>query len=187
MWDSTQTDELALDEYEQAVFAEPAKKRPPEGGKKPVEDKEPAATSLLAIRRRDKAELEDSRDEAHLKRFRIVNYTSEDSEVGLSESKLRTYYCSVCGSHALIVNADLEDLPTRTTDAAIALKVQKIRAQQQQQLVAAAGILIVLGGFVPSCCLLICVCLCVLYLLVRCICLCVVSVCVMYNNISVCL
>eukprot|EP00922_Rhytidocystis_sp_ex-Travisia-forbesii_P046713 GHVS01069644.1.p1 GENE.GHVS01069644.1~~GHVS01069644.1.p1 ORF type:complete len:205 (+),score=30.65 GHVS01069644.1:166-780(+) len=122
MWDSTQTDELALDEYEQAVFAEPAKKRPPEGGKKPVEDKEPAATSLLAIRRRDKAELEDSRDEAHLKRFRIVNYTSEDSEVGLSESKLRTYYCSVCGSHALIVNADLEDLPTRTTDAAIALK-----------------------------------------------------------------
>eukprot|EP00922_Rhytidocystis_sp_ex-Travisia-forbesii_P046724 GHVS01069658.1.p1 GENE.GHVS01069658.1~~GHVS01069658.1.p1 ORF type:complete len:230 (-),score=26.74 GHVS01069658.1:467-1156(-) len=119
MWDTTQNDDFALEEYEQAVFSEPPPVVRTEGNKEP--DKE-SATSLLAIRRRDKAELEDSRDEGHLKRFRIVNYTSEDSEVGLSEAKLRTYYCAVCGCHALIVDADLLDLPTRSTDAAIALR-----------------------------------------------------------------
>ncbi|KAF8822132.1 hypothetical protein IE077_000945 [Cardiosporidium cionae] len=81
--------------------------------------------TLADIKRKNQEEVEALRDEAHLKRFRILNYTSEDSQIHKTERSLKTFYCCVCGAHCLITDANLAELEKRNTDGSIALEEQK--------------------------------------------------------------
>merc|ERR1719353_2140598 len=55
-----------------------------------------------------------------MKRFKITNFTSEDSNL-TADKKLFSYYCSICGDHALTTDTDAFALPRRSTDKAMAL------------------------------------------------------------------
>lgn len=112
-------DAQALDEYQEQMLRNPRTTIE----KLPVTESPDDTPSLLDIRRREKAVLEASRDEQHLKRFRIVDYTSEDSDI--KQAGLKSYYCSICGSHLLVTDTNLVGLPRRTTDAAVALQTGK--------------------------------------------------------------
>eukprot|EP01066_Platyproteum_vivax_P000803 Platyproteum_vivax@DN1088_c0_g1_i1.p1 len=83
----------------------------------------PTSTTFADIRRKQRAEAEEDEGDPTTKRFRTINYTSEDSHLTESDRKLRTYYCSICGCLAVITDADIFDsLPTRNTDGAYALQ-----------------------------------------------------------------
>mmetsp|Transcript_29283 Transcript_29283/g.80182 ORF Transcript_29283/g.80182 Transcript_29283/m.80182 type:complete len:198 (+) Transcript_29283:95-688(+) len=76
--------------------------------------------TLADIKRRQREELAEELEEGVNKRFRIVNYTSEDSIV-VGEKKLFTFYCSICGELCITSDADVKTMPKRSTDSAIAL------------------------------------------------------------------
>jgi len=88
----------------------------------PPPQKPASGQSLAAIRRRQKEEAEETIEQRHLQRVKLLNYTSEDSHITRTEKQLRTYYCEVCGTHSLVTDADLSSLPTRTSDGAAALE-----------------------------------------------------------------
>lgn len=77
-------------------------------------------STLADIKRRQREELAEQLEEGTQKRFKIVNFTSEDSHV-VGEKRLYSAYCSICGEHAVAGDVDLFGLPKRKTDSALAL------------------------------------------------------------------
>eukprot|EP00927_Polykrikos_kofoidii_P085556 TRINITY_DN9338_c0_g2_i1.p2 TRINITY_DN9338_c0_g2~~TRINITY_DN9338_c0_g2_i1.p2 ORF type:complete len:198 (-),score=54.11 TRINITY_DN9338_c0_g2_i1:110-703(-) len=76
--------------------------------------------TLAELKRRQREELAEQLEEGVSKRFKIVNFTSEDSHV-VGEKKLWTFYCTICGELAVTCDADVKGMPRRSTDKAIAL------------------------------------------------------------------
>merc|ERR1719482_1510826 len=76
--------------------------------------------TLADIKRRQREELAEELEEGVSKRFRIVNFTSEDSVV-IGEKKLFTSYCSICGELSITCDAEIKRMPRRSTDHAYAL------------------------------------------------------------------
>ncbi|PHJ23883.1 hypothetical protein CSUI_002268 [Cystoisospora suis] len=79
--------------------------------------------TLADIRKKAIEDKEFGRESAHLRRYRHLNYSSEDSALQFSERKLSTHYCSVCGAHALVTEVDFLSLPRRGSDDAVVLQV----------------------------------------------------------------
>merc|ERR1719181_669842 len=77
-------------------------------------------STLADIKRRQREELAEQLEEGQQKRFKIVNFTSEDSNV-VGEKTLFSYYCAICGEHALTCDTEIQSLPQRNTDKAMAL------------------------------------------------------------------
>merc|ERR1712113_649174 len=75
--------------------------------------------TLADIKRRQREELAEQLEEGQQKRFKIVNYTSEDSTV-IGEKFLFSLYCGICGEHCVTSDIDCFTLPRRKTDRAIA-------------------------------------------------------------------
>lgn len=59
----------------------------------------------------------------HSRKINITNYTSEDSYV--KSEKMHTYYCSICGFFALIMQDTLGDVPFRETDDSFVIREAK--------------------------------------------------------------
>mmetsp|Transcript_122262 Transcript_122262/g.346627 ORF Transcript_122262/g.346627 Transcript_122262/m.346627 type:complete len:206 (+) Transcript_122262:85-702(+) len=78
-------------------------------------------TTLAEIKRRQREELAEQLEEGQQKRFKIVNFTSEDSNV-IGEKTLFSLYCSICGEHCIASEIDCFQLPRRSTDKAMALE-----------------------------------------------------------------
>eukprot|EP00928_Gymnodinium_smaydae_P069990 TRINITY_DN53948_c0_g1_i1.p2 TRINITY_DN53948_c0_g1~~TRINITY_DN53948_c0_g1_i1.p2 ORF type:complete len:196 (-),score=45.53 TRINITY_DN53948_c0_g1_i1:63-650(-) len=76
--------------------------------------------TLADIKRRQREELAEELEEGVSKRFKIVNYTSEDSVV-VGEKRLFTFYCSICGELSVTSDVDVKVMPKRSTDSAFAL------------------------------------------------------------------
>mmetsp|Transcript_29794 Transcript_29794/g.68621 ORF Transcript_29794/g.68621 Transcript_29794/m.68621 type:complete len:206 (+) Transcript_29794:68-685(+) len=76
--------------------------------------------TLAAIKRRQREEVAEQLEESTQKRFKIVNFTSEDSIV-VGEKSLYSYYCSICGEHSMTTDVEIHTLPRRKTDGANAL------------------------------------------------------------------
>merc|ERR1712137_355565 len=76
--------------------------------------------TLADIKRRQREELAEELEEGVSKRFRIVNFTSEDSLV-VGEKTLLTFYCSICGELSCTTDADIPKLPKRSTDKAFVM------------------------------------------------------------------
>jgi len=76
--------------------------------------------TLSDIKRRQREELAEQLEEGQSKRFKIVNFTSEDSTV-VGEKSLYSFYCAICGDHALTTDVDCFTLPRRNTDKAFCL------------------------------------------------------------------
>merc|ERR1711964_761737 len=53
----------------------------------------------------------------------VKNVTSEDSNV--KGTKLHTYYCSVCGTYAVVADSDIFKLPKRRADRAYCMDENK--------------------------------------------------------------
>jgi len=77
--------------------------------------------TLADVKRRQREELAEALEEGVQKRYKIVNFTSEDSHV-VNEKKLFSFYCSICGEHAVASDIDILTMPRRSTDNAIALE-----------------------------------------------------------------
>jgi hypothetical protein len=77
-------------------------------------------STLADIKRRQREELAEQLEEGQQKRFKIVNFTSEDSNV-IGEKTLFSFYCAICGEHALTTDVDVQALPRRNTDKAMCL------------------------------------------------------------------
>uniref|UniRef100_A0A7S1LNM7 STEEP1 domain-containing protein n=1 Tax=Alexandrium catenella TaxID=2925 RepID=A0A7S1LNM7_ALECA len=77
--------------------------------------------TLADIKRRQREELAEQLEEGQQKRFKIVNFTSEDSTV-VGERRLFSFYCSICGEHCVTSETDCFKLPRRSTDKAMALE-----------------------------------------------------------------
>lgn len=77
-------------------------------------------TTLADVKRRQREEIAEQLEDSTLKRFKIVNFTSEDSIV-IGEKSLRSFYCSICGEHSVASEMDVSKLPRRSTDRAKAL------------------------------------------------------------------
>merc|ERR1719265_1449033 len=75
------------------------------------------ATTLADVKRRQREEIAEQLEDSTLKRFKIVNFTSEDSIV-VGERNLRSFYCSICGEYSVASEADVAKLPRRSTDKA---------------------------------------------------------------------
>ncbi|KAL8270067.1 hypothetical protein Esti_006017 [Eimeria stiedai] len=83
--------------------------------------------TLADIRRRNLDEQQALRDEGHLKRYRFLNYSSEDSALQQAAAKkLSTFYCSCCGSNVCVAEVALEDMPQRGTDSAYVLQASEV-------------------------------------------------------------
>merc|ERR1711924_60213 len=67
-------------------------------------------STLADIKRRQREELIESLEESQQKRFKITNFTSEDSHV-VGEQKLLSLYCQICGEHCLTSEVDCMKLP----------------------------------------------------------------------------
>mmetsp|Transcript_10148 Transcript_10148/g.22470 ORF Transcript_10148/g.22470 Transcript_10148/m.22470 type:complete len:195 (+) Transcript_10148:213-797(+) len=80
--------------------------------------------TLSDLKKRQREELNEQMEESQQKRFKIVNFTSEDSHV-VGEKKLFSYYCSICGEHCISSEANCLTLPRRKTDKAAALDEAK--------------------------------------------------------------
>merc|ERR1711862_1037375 len=76
--------------------------------------------TLAELKRRQREELAEELEEGVSKRFKIQNFTSEDS-ILVGDKKLFTCYCSICGELAVTCDADVKTLPRRSTDRALAL------------------------------------------------------------------
>lgn len=95
----------------------------PDSWQNPPSSTPPTSTPTLAeVKRKARLDAEAAADDTPSKRFKILNYTSEDSVVTKTEKKLRTYYCSICGAHSLVSEADLAGLPKRKSDGSYVLK-----------------------------------------------------------------
>jgi len=85
-------------------------------------------TTLADVREEAKAEKR-ARQEGdhalyqHSRKVNITNYTSEDSYV--KSEKMHTYYCSICGFFALIMQDTLGDVPFRETDDSFVIREAK--------------------------------------------------------------
>merc|ERR1719181_1298552 len=77
-------------------------------------------STLADIKRRQREELAEQLEEGQQKRFKIVNFTSEDSNV-VGDKTLFSFYCAICGEHALTSDVDVQSLPRRNTDKAMCL------------------------------------------------------------------
>ncbi|OEH79238.1 hypothetical protein cyc_06274 [Cyclospora cayetanensis] len=83
--------------------------------------------TLADIRRRNLDEQQALRDEGHLRRYRFLNYSSEDSALQhTTEKKLRTFYCSCCGANACVSEVSIDDMPRRGTDSAYVLQATEV-------------------------------------------------------------
>merc|ERR1719478_1838600 len=71
--------------------------------------------TLADIKRRQREDLQEQLEESQTKRFKIVNFTSEDSHV-VGEKTLYSFYCAICGEHCVTSDADCFKLPKRSTD-----------------------------------------------------------------------
>lgn len=78
--------------------------------------------TLADIRRRNLDEQQAMRDDGHLKKYRFLNYSSEDSAFQQPGKKLNAFYCSCCGANVCVTEVALEDLPRRGTDSAHVLQ-----------------------------------------------------------------
>lgn len=79
--------------------------------------------TLADIRRRKLDEQQALRDEGHLKRYRFLNYSSEDSTFQqAAQKKLTPLYCSCCGANICVSEIRLDDMPRRGTDSAYVLQ-----------------------------------------------------------------
>mmetsp|Transcript_61270 Transcript_61270/g.145873 ORF Transcript_61270/g.145873 Transcript_61270/m.145873 type:complete len:205 (-) Transcript_61270:113-727(-) len=76
--------------------------------------------TLAAIKRRQREEVAEQLEESTQKRFKIVNFTSEDSIV-VGDKSLFSYYCSICGEYSMTTDVELHTLPRRRTDGASVL------------------------------------------------------------------
>merc|ERR1711934_131199 len=65
--------------------------------------------TLADIKRRQREELAEALEEGQQKRFKIVNFTSEDSNV-IGEKTLYSFYCAICGEHAITSDVDCHSL-----------------------------------------------------------------------------
>merc|ERR1712039_438746 len=77
-------------------------------------------TTLADIKRKQREQMAEQLEEAGQKRFKIMNYTSEDSTV-VGEKRLFSFYCGICGEHCITSEVDCFKLPRRSTDRAMAL------------------------------------------------------------------
>jgi len=77
--------------------------------------------TLSDLKRRQREELNEQLEESQQKRFKIVNFTSEDSHL-VGEKQLFSFYCSICGEHGVTSEVDCFKLPRRRTDKAIAME-----------------------------------------------------------------
>lgn len=82
-----------------------------------------SSLSLADVRRRALEAKQLGKDVAHLRKYRHFNYSSDDSTVHLTEKKLVTLYCSVCGAHAVVTELNIDSLPRRGSDEALVLQV----------------------------------------------------------------
>lgn len=100
----------------------------PPGGPSPYgAQQQRRGLTLADIRRRNLDEQQALRDEGHLKRYRFLNYSSEDSALQqTTEKKLRTFYCSCCGTNACVAETSLDELPRRGTDSAYVIQASEI-------------------------------------------------------------
>eukprot|EP00918_Siedleckia_nematoides_P106521 GHVU01232469.1.p1 GENE.GHVU01232469.1~~GHVU01232469.1.p1 ORF type:complete len:231 (+),score=33.49 GHVU01232469.1:77-769(+) len=79
--------------------------------------------TLADIKRRVRQDFEE--EEPGFRRFKTLNYSSDDSHLQ-DAKRLRTYYCAVCGTHALVSDADIADAPKRLTDGAYVIDEEKV-------------------------------------------------------------
>jgi len=77
-------------------------------------------TTLADIKKRAREDLAEAQEEGVSRKFKIVNFTSEDSVV-VGEKHLHSHYCSICGEHCVAADTKLLKLPRRATDRAFAL------------------------------------------------------------------
>ncbi|KAL8432824.1 hypothetical protein ACSSS7_004324 [Eimeria intestinalis] len=105
-----------------------AAQKGPQGGPSPYAlHQQRRGLTLADIRRRNLDEQQALRDEGHLKRYRFLNYSSEDSALQRTTAKkLSTFYCSCCGSTVCVTEVALEDMPQRGTDSAYVLQASEV-------------------------------------------------------------
>lgn len=101
--------------------------RGPPGGPSPCGvQQQRRGLTLADIRRRNLDEQQALRDEGHLRRYRFLNYSSEDSALQQSVAKkLNTFYCSCCGANVCVAEISLDDMPRRGTDSAYVLQASE--------------------------------------------------------------
>jgi len=85
-------------------------------------------TTLADVREEAKAEKRarqegDFAAQQHSRKINITNYTSEDSYV--RSETMHTYYCSICGLFALIMQDTLGDVPFREIDSSFVIREAK--------------------------------------------------------------
>lgn len=115
-----------LDEYKNAIQTE--KEKAKEEATKPKTSEllrrherdakqESGTVSLADLKRKQNEDNQDALDRSHYKRFKIINMTNEDAQK-FDDVPLRTAYCSICGSIAVVSQTRLHQLPKRKTDDA---------------------------------------------------------------------
>eukprot|EP00434_Breviolum_minutum_P020856 symbB.v1.2.018397.t1/scaffold1435.1/size118962/2 len=77
--------------------------------------------TLADIKKRRRDELEEAQEEGVSRKFKIVNFTSEDSAV-VGEKTIISHYCSICGEHCVAADTKIIKLPRRRTDKSFALE-----------------------------------------------------------------
>ncbi|CAJ1413582.1 unnamed protein product [Effrenium voratum] len=77
--------------------------------------------TLADIKKRRRDELEEAQEEGVSRKFKIQNFTSEDSAV-VGEKTIVSHYCSICGEHCVAADVKLLKLPRRKTDRSFALE-----------------------------------------------------------------
>eukprot|EP00931_Biecheleriopsis_adriatica_P108893 TRINITY_DN83160_c0_g1_i1.p1 TRINITY_DN83160_c0_g1~~TRINITY_DN83160_c0_g1_i1.p1 ORF type:complete len:226 (-),score=49.10 TRINITY_DN83160_c0_g1_i1:48-638(-) len=77
--------------------------------------------TLADIKKRRRDELEEAQEEGVSRKFKIMNFTSEDSAV-VGEKTIHSHYCSICGEHCVAADVKIMKLPKRATDKAHALE-----------------------------------------------------------------
>eukprot|EP00930_Biecheleria_cincta_P057959 TRINITY_DN43824_c0_g1_i1.p1 TRINITY_DN43824_c0_g1~~TRINITY_DN43824_c0_g1_i1.p1 ORF type:complete len:225 (+),score=39.69 TRINITY_DN43824_c0_g1_i1:88-675(+) len=76
--------------------------------------------TLADIKKRRRTELEVAQEESVSRKFKITNFTSEDSAV-TGDKSVVSHYCSICGEHCVAADAKIAKLPKRSTDKSFAL------------------------------------------------------------------
>ena len=96
------------------------------------EDREQDLQTLQKLQKKNLLEEEEESDDENARRTRIHNYTNADSVV--KEERFYPYYCSLCGTNAVVINAALHELPRRTTDgAAVVLRHRHFHKKYLQE------------------------------------------------------
>mmetsp|Transcript_20182 Transcript_20182/g.35906 ORF Transcript_20182/g.35906 Transcript_20182/m.35906 type:complete len:201 (+) Transcript_20182:79-681(+) len=77
--------------------------------------------TLADIKKRRRTELEEQQEEGVSRKFKITNFTSEESAVS-GEKTIHSHYCSICGEHCIASDVKIQKLPKRSTDKSHALE-----------------------------------------------------------------